>query len=103
MFNQHHENKMTLDKETRMAVALAVRNAAREANEIYTEQWLTGDQLCKTIGLFTKEWLKRYGNKLPRECVRVKDENGVEHRTCWCYPLKKILRLIAEGQLRMIN
>ena len=94
---------MTLDKQTRMAVASAVKKAAIEANEIYSERWLTADQLCETIGFFTKDWLKRYGSKLPRECVRVKDDNGVEHRTCWCYPLKRILRMVADGELRILN
>ena len=33
---------MTLDKETRMAVAAAVQKATMEANEVYNEEWLTG-------------------------------------------------------------
>ena len=91
---------MILDKQTRMAVAAAVRTATMEANEVYNEEWLTGKQLCEQVGFFTKEWLKRYGMTLPREVVKVRDENGVVHRTGWGYPKKRILRMIAEGEFR---
>lgn len=94
---------MTLDKQTREAIIDGVRKAQVEMNEIYSEEWLTGDQLCKQIGFFTKEWLHNYGITLPRECVRVSDENGVCHKTRWCYPKKKILRMIHDGELRGLN
>lgn len=94
---------MTLDKQTREAIAASVRKAAMDANEIYDEVWVTGKQLSEQVGFFTKEWLKRYGMTLPREAVKVRDENGVVHRTGWCYPKKRILRMIAEGQMRQLE
>lgn len=91
---------MTLDKETREAIQSAVRKAQMEVNEVYHEKWLTGKELCKEIGFFTEKWLKTYGRTLPRECVRVTTEDGVVHKTGWCYPKMKIMRMIHEGELR---
>lgn len=89
-----------LDRLTREAIAASVMKATREAAEMYDEVWLTGKQLGEQVGFFTREWLKRYGMTLPREAVKVKDRNGVIHRTGWCYPKKKILRMIADGEMR---
>lgn len=94
---------MTLDKQTREAIAASVRKAVMDANEVYDEVWLTGKQLSEQVGFFKKEWLKRYGMTLPREAVKVRDENGVVHRTGWCYPKKRILRMIAEGEFRTLK
>lgn len=94
---------MTLDKETRKAMTAAIMRATMEAQEVYSEQWLTGEQLCAEVGFFTKEWLKRYGQTLPRERVRVILPDGKEHQTAWCYPKKKILRMVAEGELRAVR
>ena len=94
---------MTLDKQTREAIAASVRKAVMDANEVYDEVWLTGKQLSEQVGFFTKEWLKRYGMTLPREALKVRDENGVVHRTGWCYPKRRILRMIAEGEFRTLK
>ena len=94
---------MTLDKQTREAIAASVRKAVMDANEVYDEVWLTGKQLSEQVGFFTKEWLKRYGMTLPREAVKVRDESGVVHRTGWCYPKKRILRMIADGEFRTLK
>lgn len=91
---------MTLDKATREAIAQAVRKATVEMHEVYQEQWLTGSQLCEVMPVFTKEWLHRYGSTLPRECVRVTTNDGVTHKTSWCYPKMKILRMMADGGFR---
>lgn len=91
-----------LDKLTRDAIAASVARATTEANEVYQEQWLTGEQLCEEIPLFTRQWLKLHGQRIPRECICVVDENGVQHRSRWCYPKKKLLRMIKEGTLRRL-
>jgi hypothetical protein len=31
------------------------------------------------------------------------DEQGRQHKTGWCYPKKKILRMVNEGKLRMLR
>ena len=95
---------MTLDKSTRIAITQTVQKTLLEVNEVYSEEWLTEKQLREQCGFFTHDWLKKYGEALGqlgcREAVRVTDRKGVEHRTGWCYPKKKILRMIATGELR---
>lgn len=93
---------MALDKATREAIAASVRKATIEMQEVYQEQWVSGKQLCEEVGLFTEKWLKTYGDRLPRECLRVRTQDGVEHKTGWAYPKKKILRMIHDGELRMM-
>ena len=94
---------MVLDKATREAIAASVRKATMEMQEVYHEQWLTGKQLCEQVGFFTEKWLKMYGQSLPRECVRVTGRDGVVHKTGWCYPKMKILRMIHDGELRLLE
>lgn len=94
---------MNLDKATRVEVVAVIRQATIEAQEMYDEQWLTGEQLCELVPFFTRDWLKRYGCLLPRECARVTDERGNEHRSGWCYPKKRILRMVNEGKLRSLR
>ena len=45
---------MTLDKATREAIAQAVRKAMIEMQEVYQEQWLTGEQLCEACATVHK-------------------------------------------------
>lgn len=93
---------LTLDRHTREVIAASIREAVAEVYELYNEEWLTGRQLCEQVGFFTPDWLKRYGQLLPRERVGVLDDDG-EHRTGWCYPKKKILRMIQDGRLRSLR
>lgn len=92
-----------LDKMTREAIARAAAKAAVEVQEVYSERWVTGEELCRELGCFTPQFLKLYGRSLPRECVRVTDAEGNEHRTRWCYPLRRIRRMMAEGKLRELT
>lgn len=65
--------------------------------EIYQERWLTAAELCETFGMFTKDWLKDYGHKLPRERLEVRDEDGnLVRASRWAYPMHKIQRWINE-------
>ena len=92
-----------LDKMTRDAIAATVARATMEAQEMYSERWVTGEELCRELGCFTPQFLKLYGRSLPRECVRVTDAEGNEHRTRWCYPLRRIRRMMGEGKLRELT
>ena len=96
-----------LDRLTREAIQATVWKSVMEVNEVYDEVWLTGAQLTEQVGFFKKEWLKRYGDALAvlgcRQDVKVKDRNGVIHRTGYCYPKKKILRMIASGEMGFLE
>ena len=94
---------MALDKETRLAIAAAVAKATMEANEVYNEEYLTAEQLCRQIPLFRLDWVRRNGEKISSERLAWKDENGIIHESSRCFPKKKILREIAEGKYRMLD
>jgi len=94
---------MKLDKETREAIAAAVMKAQMEAAEIYDEKWVTGAELCKTVAMFSKDWLDNFGWKLPRERIVVTDDEGKQRTTRWGYPLHTIQRMIREGRLRQMD
>lgn len=94
---------MTIDPDTRIAIANVVKQAQMEANELYNERYVTANELCNQIAMFTKNWLDVYGWKLPRERITVTGEDGTSRSTRWGYPLHAIQRMIAEGQLRNIR
>ena len=87
---------MTLDKDTRNAIALAVEKGITRRMEMYEEVWLTGEQLCERFGMISKGWLEKYGSKLPRERMEVMDETGRVVASRWGYPLHRINRWIHE-------
>ena len=93
---------MKLDKETRDAIAAAIREAQIEAAEVYHEQYVTGKELCKQIAMFSTNWLENFGWKLPRERIEVIGDDGETRVTRWGYPLHKIQRMIAEGRMRSL-
>jgi len=101
---------MTISREAMTAIGKAIREATREAvrkaqmetSEIYGEQWVTGKELCKQIAMFSIDWLEKFGWKLPRERIEVTCDDGSTRVTRWGYPLHKIQRMIADGDLRSI-
>ena len=89
-----------LDKETRDAIAEAVKVAQMEAAETYNEKYVTGKELCQQIAMFSPNWLENFGWKLPRERIEVTDDSGERRVTRWGYPLHHIQRMIKEGKFR---
>ena len=98
---------MTLPREIINGIYSTIRNAVKEilaeALEIYSEEWLTPDELCEQVHLFNKEWMRRYWKSLPCTQLRVRDENGVWHESGRRYPKKKILRMIANGEIQNLK
>ena len=43
---------------------MVVRRAIEEEREMYDEVWLTEKELIAQFGMFTHDWLKRYGHCL---------------------------------------
>jgi hypothetical protein len=96
----------TMDKHLKAEIVATVNQAMMEAHETYKEKWLTDEQLCDHIGVFTKRWLKDHGHLLPRTRAEWSDEKGVGHNTSWVYPLHRVQRMLADGEikrLRIIN
>ena len=81
-----------------------VRRAIEEEREMYDEVWLTEKQLLEHFGMFTHDWLKKYGHCLQPARAIVVDEKGVEHPTQgWAYPRNKIQRMIASGEIMKLR
>ena len=92
-----------MDRILRAEIVAEVKQTVAEAMEMYQEQWLTSDQLMQRFGFITKDWLKKYGETLPRERMEVIDADGELRCSRWGYPLHKIQRMIAERQHKRLH
>ncbi len=92
-----------MTREEIMELKSVVRRTMEEQMEMYSEVWLTGDQLCQVFGTFTKSWLERYGHSLPRKQPKVTDELGETHGNKWLYPRNKIQRMFASGEIERLQ
>ena len=94
---------MKLDKETQAIISSAIERGIQSAMETSSERWLTADELCKQFGMFTKDWLRRYGHTVPRERLEVTDASTGETRCShWAYPMHRIERWIQEREHKRI-
>ena len=82
---------------------LVLRRAIEEEREMYDEVWLTEKELIAQFGIFTHDWLKKYGQCLQPARAIVVDEQGVERRSGWAYPKHKIQRMIATGEIMKLR
>ena len=81
-----------------------VRRTMEEQMEMYSEVWLTADQCANTFPSLTKSWLKRYGHAIQgRRQVKVEDERGEQHVSGWLYPMHKIQRMFATGEIEQLK
>lgn len=89
--------------ELESVVSAVVRRTIEEKLEMYEEVWLTADQMQKHFGTMKKSWLDRYGHSLPFRKQKVEDEDGVEHESSRVYPLHKIQRMFANGEIEHLK
>ena len=93
-----------MDKMLRAEIVATVRQTVAEVMEGADEVWLSPEDMSKQFSMFTPEWLRRHGELLPREKVRiVLDDGTVKESRSWAYPKHKINRLIRDGRLREIR
>ena len=92
-----------MDRQLRQDIAAEVAVAVRETMAKMEERWLTGEELCKHFGMLSKEWLKEYGDTLPRQRVTVEHMDGTTHRTRWAYPMHEINRMILDGRVKHLK
>jgi len=92
-----------LTQEEMLELKAVVRRAIEEEREMYDEVWLTEKELIAQFGMFTHDWVKRYGQCLQPARAIVVDEQGVERRSGWAYPKHKIQRMIASGELMKLR
>ena len=87
-----------------MELKTVVRRTMEEQMEMYSELWLTADQCANTFPSLTKSWLKRYGHAIQgRRQVKVEDERGEQHVSGWLYPMHKIQRMFATGEIENLK
>jgi hypothetical protein len=96
-----------MTREEMMELKAVVRRTMEEEMEMYSEVWLTDDELCKVFGTLKPAWLDRYWTALyAKGCARqpgVKDEKGVEHSTSRLYARNKIQRLFVTGEIEKLE
>lgn len=96
-----------LDKDTQDLIAAAIEKGIQRGMEkamgIYSEVWLTAEELVKQFGMISEDFIKRRGKLLPRERMEWQDKNGVVHPGCWAYPRNEIQRMIQAGELRCLQ
>lgn len=92
-----------MTREEMIEIKNVVRRTMEEEMEMYSEVWLTEDELVKTFGTFTKSWLKRYGHSLPFKQPRVTDEKGETHTSGRLYAKNKIQRMFQTGEIEELR
>ena len=95
-----------MTREEMIELKAVVRRTMEEQMEMYSEVWLTADQLCHVFGTLKPAWLDRYWQSLPSGCVRqpqVIDEKGNKHATSRLYARNKIQRLFASGEIERLQ
>ena len=94
---------MEIDRQLRKDIAAEVAVAVKETLAKMEERWLTADELCNHFGMISKEWLKEYGDTLPRQRFVVETLDGQKHKTRWGYPLHEINAGIAAGRFQKLK
>ncbi len=95
-----------MTREEMIELKAVVRRTMEEQMEMYSEVWLTADQLYQVFGTLKPAWLDRYWQSLPSGCVRqpqVIDEKGNKHATSRLYARNKIQRLFASGEIERLQ
>ena len=88
-----------MDRLLRAEIVAEVRKSMAEILEVANEKWISGDELCEQFQMFSKGWLKAYGDRLPRQRAEVND-NGEMRVSHWAYPQHKIARMIQDGTIK---
>ena len=87
-----------MDRLLKAELKATVRDTIQEVLEGDGEVYLNQKEFLATFGMFTKEWMARYGKYLPRVCGTIVLPDGTEIRTKgYGYPKHKIGRMIREG------
>ena len=86
-----------MDRKLREEIVAEVQKAVEVAMVKAGERWITADELCKQFQMFTKDWMEKYADVLPRKKVHVTHMNGETRGTRWAYPQHQIAMNIANG------
>lgn len=71
-----------------------------KGGDTLNEVWLTKERFLEQFGMFTEDWLRRYGYMLPRTRATVTDEQtGAFRSSQWAYGRNAVQQMIAENRL----
>lgn len=93
-----------LDKETQDLLAAAIEKGIQKGMEkamgIYTEVWLTAEEVTKQFGMISEDFISRHGKLLPRKRLGWMDKNGIMHEGGpYGYARNEIQRMIQSGEI----
>lgn len=92
-----------IDREMRIDIMVAVRQAMVKIAEEQAEVWITENELLDTFHNLSPGWLKRYRSALPRTRIVVEDADGVKHETSWVYPRNTLQRMALNGDFKRLK
>lgn len=92
-----------MTKEEMIELKNVVRRTMEEQMEMYQEVWVYGEDLCQHFSFMKESWLKRYKQSLPHREPKVTDEKGKTHSMGWQYPINKIQRMFANGEIENLK
>lgn len=88
------------DKTLAIELLNARKRLIEEAENYYSDKWLTGKGLTKLYPCFTTNWLKNYGQYLRRTRVSIWDDNENSYCSSWGYSLNHIEEMMSKGYVQ---
>lgn len=64
------------------------------------ETWVTGKELSERIPIFSQDFIKKYGQVLPREKMEYFGQDGAVCETRYMYPLHALNAMVQKGVFR---
>ena len=87
-----------MDRKLREEITAEVQKAVTAAMMAVGERWITADELCNQFQMFTKDWMEKYADVLPRKKVHIECTiSGEKRGTRWAYPQHEIAMNIRNG------
>ena len=77
----------------------SVKEALAVGEERDSEVYLNSKELCAKFGMFSPDWIKRNGWRLPRRRIEFVGDDGKAAHTQWGYPLHEIQRIVENGMI----
>lgn len=92
-----------MDRKLRSEIITEVAAAVKVAMTGTDEVWLSEKELLRNFQMFTHDWIRRYGDTLPRTRAIVTLRDGRETHSSWAYARNKIQQMIMNNQIRQLK
>ena len=79
--------------------SIKCKDRQTQMEERNSEVYLSSKELSAKFGMFTPDWLKRNGWRLPRRRVEFTGDNGKPQSTQWGYALHEIQKIVDKGMI----